>query len=206
MAAYGGTARLFEQFPPSCQVPYCAGYYLIVDHVNGHKTRYLHLQSRAVTNGQTVPRGAVVGYEGNSGTEVYHLHFETRHNATAGDCCSGTAVDPYYSGTYMWTTNPPSYPPPPAQPSGCSFNGAGPEDLAVGVSWEGVNGKSYAGAIAAIYGSGNGLASSNDQFLHQDTNGTWVDSDAEVYDYFGKAVACGAFDGDGDDDLAIGVT
>jgi hypothetical protein len=88
----------------------------------------------------------------------------------------------------------------------CDFDG-GWEDLAVGVTWESFpNGKSYAGAIAAIYGtSPGGLASSGNQFLHQDTNPAGSDSTVEVYDYFGKAVACGDFDGDGYGDLAIGV-
>lgn len=80
-----------------------------MDHANGHKTRYLHLSDRTVTWDQIVARGQLIGHEGNSGAIVYHLHFETRHDATAGDCCSGTAVDPYGSSTYMWTRNPPEY-------------------------------------------------------------------------------------------------
>jgi murein DD-endopeptidase MepM/ murein hydrolase activator NlpD len=101
VAAASGAAGLFEQFPIG------AGYAIFIDHGNGHKTRYMHFSSRTVTDGEVVRRGALIGHEGNSGTSAYHLHFETRHNATEGDCCSGTAVDPYYSGTYMWILDPP---------------------------------------------------------------------------------------------------
>jgi murein DD-endopeptidase MepM/ murein hydrolase activator NlpD len=88
------------------------GNYIVMDHGNGHRTRYLHLQDYAVPNGQYVTRGTLIGYEGN--TEVpdgsYHLHFETRHAATTFTCgFDGTAVDPYASETYMWSTDPPSY-------------------------------------------------------------------------------------------------
>ncbi len=105
VAASGGTAYRFEQLGTG------AGKYVAIDHPNGHKTRYLHLSSWAVSNGEVVGRGTLIGYEGNTGVAdgSYHLHFETRHNATAGDCCSGTAVDPYASSTYMWIADPPGY-------------------------------------------------------------------------------------------------
>jgi len=46
-------------------------------------TAYLHLQSFAVSPGQRVARGQVVGYEGTTGSSTgCHLHFETRENGT----------------------------------------------------------------------------------------------------------------------------
>jgi hypothetical protein len=69
-------------------------------------------------NGSYVLRGQVIGYEGNTGFTIpdghYHLHLETRHGAVGPATCGfdGTPVDPYgvvTPGTYMWTTNPPSY-------------------------------------------------------------------------------------------------
>jgi murein DD-endopeptidase MepM/ murein hydrolase activator NlpD len=105
LASAGGTAKRCGPSPG-------AGLYMTVYHGNGQLSRYLHLSSQVAAPGQVVERGAVIGYEGISGTDAYHLHFETRHNATGSECLSGTAVDPYagpYSpGTYAWRTNPPS--------------------------------------------------------------------------------------------------
>lgn len=63
------------------------GNYVVLDHgvqrgVN-LTTAYLHLQSFAVSPGQSVSRGQVVGYEGTTGSSTgCHLHFETRENGT----------------------------------------------------------------------------------------------------------------------------
>jgi Peptidase family M23/Repeat of unknown function (DUF346) len=116
VAALGGSTAYFEDFPNRY------GKFIVIDHGSGHRTRYLHLQSQAVAYGPSVSAGQLVGYEGNTGgpwcqdpptcndwQSPYHLHFETRENATPGDCCSGTAVDPYSTGAFLWTTNPPSY-------------------------------------------------------------------------------------------------
>lgn len=107
LAAARGTAK-------PCARTASAGYSIVLDHYNGHRTRYLHFNSPALpANGQIVARGQPVGYEGNDGLTdppgFYHLHFETRHNATTFSCgYDGTAVNPYHSSTFMWKTNPPS--------------------------------------------------------------------------------------------------
>ncbi|MGZ8701015.1 MAG: FG-GAP repeat protein [Gaiellaceae bacterium] len=83
------------------------------------------------------------------------------------------------------------------------FNGDGFDDLAVGVPWEDVSGKQDAGAVSVLYGSAGGLSATGDQFWHQGTAG--VPGDPEPNDHFGWALAAGDFNGDGRDDLAIGV-
>jgi murein DD-endopeptidase MepM/ murein hydrolase activator NlpD len=99
-----------------CPKSTTAGYYIPLDHGNGHVTRYLRLNSPSLpVDGASVGRGAVIGYEGSTGYTVpagfNHLHFETRHDATTFTCgLDGTPVDPYAASTYMWITNPPSYP------------------------------------------------------------------------------------------------
>lgn len=56
---------------------------IMIDHGNGISTRYGHLSGFAVTVGQTVHRGEVIGYVGASGRSTGpHLHYEVRINDT----------------------------------------------------------------------------------------------------------------------------
>jgi hypothetical protein len=109
-SAASGTAK-------PCSYDATAGNYIVLDHGNGHRTRYLHLRDAPLpADGASVGRGQVIGYEGNTGytnpAGFYHLHFETRHGATTFTCgYDGTAVDPYASSTYLWTVSPPAYSP-----------------------------------------------------------------------------------------------
>jgi len=58
-----------------------------VDHGNGVVTRYGHLSGIAVTNGQKVKTGDVIGWAGSTGrSTATHLHYETR--------VAGEPVDP----------------------------------------------------------------------------------------------------------------
>jgi murein DD-endopeptidase MepM/ murein hydrolase activator NlpD len=56
---------------------------LMIDHGNGISTRYGHLSGYAVTSGQRVHRGDVIGFVGDSGRSTGpHLHYEVRINDT----------------------------------------------------------------------------------------------------------------------------
>ncbi|MGH9642400.1 MAG: M23 family metallopeptidase [Terriglobales bacterium] len=56
---------------------------VMIDHGHGITTRYGHLGSFAVTGGQYVHRGDIVGYVGLSGRSTGpHLHYEVRINDT----------------------------------------------------------------------------------------------------------------------------
>jgi murein DD-endopeptidase MepM/ murein hydrolase activator NlpD len=56
---------------------------IMIDHGNGISTRYGHLSGFAVTAGQHIQRGEVIGYVGESGRSTGpHLHYEVRINDT----------------------------------------------------------------------------------------------------------------------------
>lgn len=56
---------------------YGGGNRVVVDHGNGLSTSYNHMSSNAVTVGQKVERGDVVGHSGSTGASTGpHLHFE----------------------------------------------------------------------------------------------------------------------------------
>jgi hypothetical protein len=98
----------------------------------------------------------------------------------------------------------------PANPaeSPSDFNGDGIADVAIGSPGEAVmfldELVAGAGAVHVLYGSATGLQaiSPNDQRLTQEGP---VLEDPEADDNFGTAVGAGDFDGDGFDDLAVGV-
>jgi murein DD-endopeptidase MepM/ murein hydrolase activator NlpD len=58
------------------------GSYIVLKHGNGTQTLYGHLSGTAVSAGDTVKQGQVIGYMGNSGQVTghtgIHLHFEIR--------------------------------------------------------------------------------------------------------------------------------
>lgn len=75
------------------------GNYVVVSHGNGDSTRYAHMSSRAVSVGQVVSQGQVLGYVGSTGSSTgNHLHFEVFVN--------GSRVDPVtkYPGLTLWAT------------------------------------------------------------------------------------------------------
>jgi FG-GAP repeat len=83
------------------------------------------------------------------------------------------------------------------------FDGDGRDDLAIGSPGESVNGWGSVGAVNVIYGANAGLAAVDDQIWTQESPN--VEGVPEQNDRFGFALAVGDFDGNGFDDLAIGV-
>ena len=82
------------------------------------------------------------------------------------------------------------------------FDNDGRDDLAIGVPGEDLKGGPDAGAVTVLYGSGAGITSSRSRQFSQAGS---VKGKPQANDQFGSAVAAGDFNGDGRDDLAIGV-
>ena len=57
------------------------GNQVLLDNGAGLATRYAHMTQTAVTAGETVTAGQVIGYVGNTGDSTgFHLHFEVMQN------------------------------------------------------------------------------------------------------------------------------
>jgi hypothetical protein len=87
------------------------------------------------------------------------------------------------------------------------FNQDGFADMAVGTPGDSVNDLADAGVVNVLYGSSAGLEAEtpiDDQLWTQEATG--VSDQAEKGDGFGGALSSGDFNGDGFDDLAIGVS
>jgi hypothetical protein len=68
------------------------GRWIEINHGGGYTTRYAHLQSQLVSQGQNVTKGQKIGTVGNTGgSSGPHLHFELRKN--------GSAIKPIFNGS-----------------------------------------------------------------------------------------------------------
>lgn len=61
-----------------------AGYWVVIDHGGGLVTKYMHHSQIIVSAGQTVRKGQMIGYAGNTGNSFgAHLHFQVEVNGVA---------------------------------------------------------------------------------------------------------------------------
>jgi len=81
-----------------------------------------------------------------------------------------------------------------------NFNGGRYDDLAIGAPFEDYSGTD-AGIVHVLWGDWSGLTPDLDLRIWQELIPGWS---SEPDDFFGWALAAGDFNGDGDDDLAIG--
>lgn len=79
-AVQGGVVTISGYAPSSY------GNYVVISHGNGVTTLYAHMRSRAVSEGQVVSQGQVIGYVGTTGSSTgNHLHLELRINGVRQD-------------------------------------------------------------------------------------------------------------------------
>lgn len=83
------------------------------------------------------------------------------------------------------------------------FNGNGKDDLAVGAPYDSI-GADGGGSVTVLYGFTTGVSGKGDQLWGQFTAG--VPGEDNQFDKFGDTLGIGDFDGNGKDDLAIGVS
>jgi FG-GAP repeat protein len=88
------------------------------------------------------------------------------------------------------------------------YNGDKSDDLAVGVWREDIDAIDAPGAVQVIYGSSpaglSATAALPDQFWTQDSPG--IEDVAETVDFFSVSLSSGDYNGDGNDDLAVGAS
>ncbi|MEO8275677.1 MAG: FG-GAP repeat protein [Thermoanaerobaculia bacterium] len=82
------------------------------------------------------------------------------------------------------------------------WNGSGFDDLAIGVDHWGAVARS--GGVHIIYSNASGPNAVSDVLLTQDTTG--IADQQEEFDWFGSTLGTGDFNGDGFDDVVIGVS
>ena len=75
VASRSGTVEIAEYIEND------AGYWVLIDHLDGYESAYMHMDKYIVTEGQFVLAGQIIGYCGSSGIATgNHLHFEIRKN------------------------------------------------------------------------------------------------------------------------------
>lgn len=91
-----------------------------------------------------------------------------------------------------------------------NFNADSYEDLVIGAPYENVGDVTNAGVVHVLYGNPAGFDFEASQlwsqnFIFGNAPSPYDGSPSESYDYFGHSLAAADFNGDGQDDLAIGV-
>jgi Astacin (Peptidase family M12A)/FG-GAP repeat len=83
------------------------------------------------------------------------------------------------------------------------FNGDGFDDVAVGIPYKDIGALTDTGSVTILYGSAAGISGTGSQLWNQNVSS--MQDISSPNDHFGWALAAGDFDGDGFDELAVGV-
>ncbi|MCA8953387.1 MAG: FG-GAP repeat protein [Planctomycetes bacterium] len=85
------------------------------------------------------------------------------------------------------------------------WNGDGFCDIAVGRPYEDLGTAQDTGAVSVLYMGPTGVVSTRDIHMNTAISGVPIEGTATAFDLYGFALANGDFNGDGTDDLAIGI-
>lgn len=136
-------------------------------------------------NSPAPPLSGIVYIFDGSEQGLESSYSQTWHQDTAGIIGSAGAMDKF--GNALATGD---------------FNNDGFPDLAVGVPGKSTAGEYQSGAVNIIFGTQQGLSSTNNQLWDQNSAG--IKDVAEQSDRFGHDLAIGDFNNDGFSDLAVG--
>jgi Peptidase family M23/FG-GAP repeat len=186
-----------------------------LEHDDGWESYYIHMNNDTpgtddgqgwgfapwIHQGAHVEAGQLVGWVGDSGNAESvgsHLHYELHKPDGSG---GHIVINPFKSLNQATHVGAQTIP---GGVRGCDFDGDARHDIAIGAPGEDlVSGPvEDAGAVTILFGGDAALATDRAVVIKQSTPG--VASPAEAGDRFGAATACGDFDGDGFDDLAVG--
>jgi hypothetical protein len=169
------------------------GRWVEIDHGNGYRTRYAHLNSQIVSVGQNVSRGQKIGTVGSTGgSSGPHLHYELRRD--------GVAIRPVFNGATAFFYGTKNY----TSKNGCSGGGGG------GGGTTGVTGKvNTSGAHLTVRSAPNTSSNAVDsvadgaevkiscQKLGESITGTYGTS--KLWDFIGNGYVSDAYVSTGSD-------
>jgi len=132
------------------------------------------------------------------------------HDAGNVNVIYGSAAGLTSTGNQLWSQDSPGVPGTAQQLDAFGralaagdINGDGFADLAIGVPHDDAGGATDSGDVDVLYGGAAGLGTTNSQVWSQ--NSPDIKGNSEPSDIFGRALAIGDFNGNGFDDLAVGV-
>jgi len=183
---------------------------MALEHDDGWQSWYIHMNNDTpgtddgqgwgfadgIAEGVHVGAGQLIGWVGDSGNAEStgsHTHFELHQP-------DGTVINPYPHLVAAAIIDTPWVP---STVRGCDFESDGFDDVVVGIPGKDRGVRDGAGAVVVVPGSDFGPGAGSATVWHQRSPG--VDDKPDDGDGFGAATGCGDFDGDGFDDLVVGV-
>ncbi|MDC3955332.1 peptidoglycan DD-metalloendopeptidase family protein [Polyangium jinanense] len=166
------------------------GRWIEIDHGNGYRSRYAHLNSQVVSVGQSVSKGQKIGTVGNTGGSTGpHLHYEVRRN--------GVAIRPVFNGATAYFYGTKNY----TSKNSCSGSGGGGTSVVGTVNTNGValTVRADASTSSAAVGSVADGAKVTITCQKQGTSVTGTYGTSTLWDFIGNGYVSDAYVSTGSD-------